>query len=774
MLLAFPILLWFFGTFFLFGDIGKWIDDYAAHVRDPVSGSFAWSDLLRSHWWFVWRPIHVQLVFALQTLLWNHDWLNHLFSALMHALACLSLWHFLRQCDLRPLVCVCAAIIMLAAPQAFEAIFWPATVSTTIACAAYFFAARIVVRFAQRRHRPGAIPALGILGFVIPSLYEQPAAALAALPILYIAAAWPLRTPTGAPAFAAHARRCVRLLTPCAIGLLIYLAAFLITARRDEMARESQFAAIEFLWPRTHYLLRTLGYMLNPFQSLGELSTMGLRTLKASAIGLTVASALFGLAALAWILIWQTKPAIAGAGQPAGETQSRRTQPVILLLFALAAMACALLPIVAIAGAGLSSRLTYFPLACAILIAALLADLLLTACAKWGGVKGESSPSYTSMSLALQVATIALAAHGVLALIGAQSFYQQRSRHDQAQVAALRALLPNPVPGTLFIPLRVEIDPRDPSADKLRNSFGSIWSSPWAINTWIKHAYARTDVHAACIYPHNQATAILRMSDPVVVAWSHYCWNLPTPRFELFCPEFPLAQVVPFAVDAEGRVTLIERLSVGDLDGTQRTFEFPQVRAAPIDPSARTTMNLALPLDTGGAWLEEWRWPHKDNDETKFLRMSNWGASERAVRMHPFLKGFKLADGDTHEMTLVLPPSADPRRFLFHATFAEDTIDISCRGDGVEFVWSLDDGPALASLALDPKAIRDQRHWRRAEVVIPPTDRPRTLRVRCLPGPAGNTSCDRAVITCGVELGRRTPGPLGAPVPMPKLGSRPR
>ena len=34
--------LWFVATFYFLGDLGKWMDDWIFHVRDPATGTFKW------------------------------------------------------------------------------------------------------------------------------------------------------------------------------------------------------------------------------------------------------------------------------------------------------------------------------------------------------------------------------------------------------------------------------------------------------------------------------------------------------------------------------------------------------------------------------------------------------------------------------------------------------------------------------------------------------------------------------------------------------------
>jgi hypothetical protein len=153
----------------------------------------------------------------------------------------------------------------------------------------------------------------------------------------------------------------------------------------------------------------------------------------------------------------------------------------------------------------------------------------------------------------------------------------------------------------------------------------------------------------------------------------------------------------------------------------------------------------------------------------KFLRVASWGASERAVRMHPPTPGFAISDGDSDEMTLRLQPSAQPRSLVFYATFDEETIDLSILGDGVEMVWSLDaDFPGgaptpLKTLQIDPAITKSRRSWMAATVDVPPLDRPRTLRLTVNAGKAGNPSYDRVLVTCGEEAAEIIPAPIASP-----------
>lgn len=760
--ISLPLLVWFLGSFYFAGDLGKWLDDYATTVRDPATGSFEWSKLLRYQWWFFWRPIHLQLIFTLQTLLWNHVWAIHLFSALMHAIASLGLWRFLRICGVAAPVSASAALLMLGSVQGFEAIHWPATVSTSIAAAAFFWAAILTIRHARREAGPGAVVLLGILGFVIPCLYEQPAAALCALPILYLGSCRQAAQPDPAQLSRSTFQRMIRALAPCAIGVVIYAALFIVTVRRDPMTRESHFIHPDEFWAHITYNTRAMGVMLDPVRGLGELWSVGWNVLRGSALGLIGWVLLGACATLAWVAMSIT-PRSASVDPTPSDPNSKPLPAPILIAFAAAAFLLALLPITAIRGAGPTPRLSYFPLACVLIVGA--------AAINWILQVPRSRPTWRTAALALVAGASALGAlAGSVNLIGVQQHMRWRYERDMAEMAALHTALPNPTPETIFIPLHVDPDPRTPKSDRLRNSFQPIWASPWAVHTQIKHEFRRADAHSSALYINNQSNAIFRLGEPTTISWSHYSWHLPQPRVENSFPSFALAKIVPFTIDSSGAVTLVPSLRVHSVGGHDVHTAFPQVRSG-LPAAIGPELQLPMFLETGRPWLSTWRWPHRQDAQVGVKRIESWGIAQAAARMHPATPQFPIYDGDSDEMTLALAPSSAPRRFLFHATFDEQSIAESVLGDGVELIWSLDDaGPGapaaiLHRVPLLPSVIRSTHSWQPIDLLVPPTDRPRTLRLTVGPGPQNNPNYDRVIISCGEDASASLAAPPASPTP---------
>lgn len=740
---AFPVMVWIVGSLFLLGDLGKLTDDYAAHWRDPVTGGFAWGDLLRYPWWFFWRPVHVQLVYTLQTLLWNQDWANHLFSAAMHALACVSAWSFVRDAGVRGWIAVGVLVLLLAATPGYEAIFWPATVSTSIGAAGLFLAAKIVLRFAQGRHSKGGPWVLAGLGVLVPCCYEQPAAAMSMLPIVYVAGMLDrerLSERVRVMSMGRHALRMIGVLAPVALGILAYLTLFAITVRQDPFARESQLAVAEGFMNRVQYLVQWYGKLLDPTYGFGPAFQAGIEQWAAARwweLGVLVLAVLSGIA---WVMS-STRVAGAAAG-------TRRGVMVLIAVFAASAMMMGLVPVIAIRGAGLSSRLMYLPTMCALVGLAALAEAWVRS---FHGKKGLILDAGRGLTLGGSAIAAAL---GCVVLVGVQSMYQKRHAQDMASLRDLVERLSSPRPGTVFVPVRMALAEQGPTTDRLRQSLHSIWQSPWAINTMIKHAYRRKDVHATTIYAHNQSNAIFRMGVKTRLTWSHFFWSLPTPRTIEEYPEFENELVVPIGLDARGMVESIDRMVVTTPGGERLEFPVHQRLAQRASDIPAVVLPVSIPIDDGGVWQERWTWTsvERAGSKVKFLRTSAFGAAEPAVRMHPPTPGVKIAEGDTDAMVTELPASDRARTMVFWCAFDEATIDLSALGDGVDVIWTIDGVGEVARATIDPKVVQRERRWIRVVVEIPAggvKGAGRQLRVVVGPGAAGNNSYDRVLVSCG-------------------------
>jgi hypothetical protein len=181
-------LLFFIAVFALFGDLGKTADDYSFHARDPVTGGFSWGDVLTTYWGYFWRPVHIWWCTLIQTVFFHHDWVNHALCVVAHGATCILLYMLARRLLASWQVAVGVAFLFSVYPAAFEVVFWPSTTSTAWGSVCYLMVALLTVGFAQRRSSWWSLAWAMPLAFLAACWYEQPAAAMVSLPLLYLAA----------------------------------------------------------------------------------------------------------------------------------------------------------------------------------------------------------------------------------------------------------------------------------------------------------------------------------------------------------------------------------------------------------------------------------------------------------------------------------------------------------------------------------------------------------------------------------------------------------
>src|SRR5690606_32585678 len=109
-----PLLFWLLGSFFYFGDLGKWTDDYAFTEVDPITGRA--ETLWRDGEWILWRPLMLKVNSFLQTVLWEHDRALHLIGASIHAAAAFLLWRFALSLGFGRLVAAFMGLLFLTYP----------------------------------------------------------------------------------------------------------------------------------------------------------------------------------------------------------------------------------------------------------------------------------------------------------------------------------------------------------------------------------------------------------------------------------------------------------------------------------------------------------------------------------------------------------------------------------------------------------------------------------------------------------------------------------
>lgn len=225
---AFAVVLWFASTFFFLGDTGKHSDDYGVVMRDPATGAINLSHHPWVRWPYFWRPLHLAHASAINTISWDHPWIGHLELAVAHGLVAWMLMGLLTRLGVRRPISYAAALLFMACPLIAEAVLWTSASCNAISCLFLFRTLELVRR--QGAGPPTHIRTLWIalLSFITACWYEPGAAALAAVPFVYLAAR--ARTIEPALARASPWRGALRCTIAAGFGCLLYATLLLITA----------------------------------------------------------------------------------------------------------------------------------------------------------------------------------------------------------------------------------------------------------------------------------------------------------------------------------------------------------------------------------------------------------------------------------------------------------------------------------------------------------------------------------------------------------------
>ena len=148
-------------------------------------------------------------------------------------------------------------------------------------------------------------------------------------------------------------------------------------------------------------------------------------------------------------------------------------------------------------------------------------------------------------------------------MVGIQHAYRERDRLDRAALAALRTLVPDPAPDSVFVPIQLE-PPWPPRAYKFEGQFWTIFNSGWSSGPALRLAYGRGDLH--CGY----------------ASWRSTAWRNPTRdnvRVDGVKTRTAWEQLIPFELDARNEVRLITSVQLTMPTGEHATISIPQTTA---------------------------------------------------------------------------------------------------------------------------------------------------------------------------------------------------
>ncbi|MBL9032772.1 MAG: hypothetical protein JNM80_13845 [Phycisphaerae bacterium] len=542
--LVFLAVLLAIGGGLLIREMGFWSDDYWHARIDPVSG--ARTGLVMDRGFFL-RPLFYRVVPAVTTLAWHQPWAAHLVLIASHAAACALLWRLVRALGLSARAAAGATVLVAAYPGTFEASMWVAALPTSLAASLAMGAVLVLLRW---RRTGAAIVLAGAMVFAACCLNEQPAAGVMALPVLAWAAG-------GVGEGSIRWRRWLVATGVLGAVVLAYVLLVMLDGRAPRGARGSpeSLVSIADLPRRAAYFLDVLWrrMVLRNFWR-GALAE-GWRTIVGMGpVGWGALAAL--LASAIWWAAWFGRDATPRGGAAAEARGGAACRPGRLVVLGAAIFASGWVPIVLMASYEPDPRLRYWPcVGLAIVLGAAL-----------HAVRGRRA------RWAAGAVVAGLACVGAVMLVGPQRGFANRWALDAREMAAVRALVPDPPPYTLFIPLRVENTALATGAPVLDRHFRSVWEFPWTGTPHVQRAYRRTDI-AAIYYRHWTPRSPVRGGNERGVLLTDEVG----PRYgvrESGGWRVPWDRVVMFVVDRRGEVRVVGRVEAGD-----GAFDLPLARA---------------------------------------------------------------------------------------------------------------------------------------------------------------------------------------------------
>ena len=577
--------VWFASTFFRFGDQGRWLDDYAVTYRSPVTGEFAWSQvLLPPGGWncAIGRMLHLWWLYSVQTLTWNTPWVNHLLSAIGHGGVAIAFAMLARALGAARWAAGCGAIVFLSAPIAYEAPLWPSTAGTLFGTLTFLLIARhIAARWwntdseaiaqaqihpARRAlHRWWAWVVLALASASVPMWYEQPTAALAAVPLLALLSGvagggsggggtkrsgWITRRSLG---------RGVLVAIVCGVPAAMVLIKATMERGGGARGGAGSINSLQEIGSHAALIARMSWAQFTMRDFLPGAIRTGLETLRDFPVraGVTGALMLFGSAAVVrWNLRSTPKIPMRAQGSESPERSCVRTQ-VRAQFFLVTAFVCCFLPVLLVRDQWMASRLCYLPLGIIIMMVVIAASPV-----------GNRSRAVRMFCL---LVSIGLATTGSVAMVGIQTLFAKRFRADERQSAELGALVSGLRAHSTLIPIDLQDRVSKSGSPRFDLAAWGVWELSWSVAYRGKFIFARSDVYGVSGSRWtNKVVAGAGPEGVVLPSGLVYTTAFGKPG----APQVvPWEKVVPFRVDSRGHVVPVRRVVVRGKGDAAPVFE---------------------------------------------------------------------------------------------------------------------------------------------------------------------------------------------------------
>lgn len=721
---SFPLALLLLVVLATIGRRGQYSDDFIFGLIDPATGEAAWPDSplkLVDHFG---RPLHLLLTPVLQTLLWETQWIYHLINAITHALVGLGLYALLRRLGAGWRASMAALAVFWFFPWHHEVVFWSTSLVIAIAAGLMVALLHACLAFARCERGFWFLAPIALLALGIPCFYEQPAAGAAAIPLLFLSVHGRGVLGRGVLVRAALATGAA------GAGLLVYVVLKVKTAPPHARGGAGSIVSPAELPARVREVTSGVQHWA---QVRGPRLVEGAVTQAGEAAGswpLLAALLLVGLIGGVWAVYWMGGAADDGsarAGDPA--THERRSSPRsiaggwFLVLLGAVLFAVCWLPLAVVRDQPLPPRSWY---AASLGLAALLGGLVQSSVA-WGDRIGAGAPGRL-LSLVVVMAVFFV---GGLSMLGWADAMRLRWEADRGQPRVLVEALPRLSSPAVLAPLHDAYRPTDTGVHPFDLALSGWARAPWISMPVVRHAFGDRDLNASFMNPW-QATPPLTEMD--VDGWVYVGRLHGYPPNEQGRSTVPWSDTFPFTIDADGAVTLVDRIIIESANGDDFAVDLPHVGRAARADAARESFVMRqwgriATIPEGYQPLERWRTVRRSvGPSAGAVQTRTWVAWEQRYEMLRLSAADR--EGVPAALAVRLPPAERARRAVFRATVAPHLLDDLAQTGPQELTFRLAGEPEpLARLRLEAQQLRRERRWLAAAFEIPPLEQPRRLIV---------------------------------------------
>lgn len=570
----FFVMVWWVGCFFYWGDLGAYSDDWSLARIDVITGeSTMWRWPFERE--YFWRPLLQLFLTIMFGAFWEHMSLFHLANVTLHAGSAVALYRLCRGMGLGRHGSYAAALVFLLFPYQYEVIFWSTAMTTGIATFVCMWLTSCVMEYGKGAEKWAGVRGLlklSAVTFFMVCWYEQPGAVALALPMVYMAVKL-----SGEGLYESGARvvkMCLAIGTP----MIVYIGLLVGTAPRGTRGGNESYITLSGVPARIEELLRDLPWyaMYNVKEGfLGGLS-FGWKVLGESGglngvLILGLMGIVGGLLVLAfrdeaqrreWTMRYGSVAIDHGSsrvgGKRAGAEGKGSAKPRLRWIFAFACVVVvgSIVPVFPMRGQILEPRLSSY--------ACIGLGVGVACCVEWAMRVSWGRAWWPLVRGSVGIGIVLAGILGSVSMLGAQGAMRNRTMADQKQATQLGELGKNALPGTVFLALDDQYLPTRTGYLAFDRRLSAWLMATWSARPVIRNAMKRWDVSASsrnmwrdlemanCDEEGFTYTSNWPGAGEKVPGGTRLTWDV----------------CVPFVVQADGNVLLVETVVVKRPDGS--------------------------------------------------------------------------------------------------------------------------------------------------------------------------------------------------------------